>query len=553
MLQQLSISNYTLIESLDISFNRGFNVITGETGAGKSILLGGLSLALGKRADLGSLKDTSKKCIIEAVFNYQSEALLALFDENDLDVEELLRLRREITPSGKSRAFVNDTPVTLDILSAVGKMLIDIHAQHQTLELFNESHQLAIIDGFAEHQTKIATYSDLLLSYKKNKSALATLEAKKNEALKESDYNSFLLEELENARLEQDSQETLERQYQELSNAAEIIEQLSESIGLLNQEEMGVLSQLRRIKAVTLKMAQYGEDYKSLAERIDSTLIELDDIYFELTHLEGRVEQNPELLDSINEQLQLLYSLQKKHQVSSVEELLAVRDRLREEQNFVIDSEEEIAAKKILCESQYRELMELANEIRKRRAAVIPDLESELIGNLSLLGMENAQIKIELKPLEDFSANGLDEVEFLFSANSGGKFSLLKQVASGGELSRIMLSIKAILARFISLPTILFDEIDSGVSGEISTKMASIMDALSENMQVFSITHLPQVAAKGVHHYKVFKQDDGFNTTTQIRLLSNEERIEELAEMLGGKQFSESAVAHAKQLLLKEI
>ncbi len=553
MLQQLSISNYTLIESLDISFQRGFNVITGETGAGKSILLGGLSLALGKRADLGSLKDTSKKCIIEATFNYQSDTLLSFIEENDLDVEELLRLRREITPSGKSRAFVNDTPVTLDILSTIGKMLIDIHAQHQTLELFNESHQLAIIDGFAEHQTKIATYSDLLLSFKKNKTALATLEAKKNEALKESDYNSFLLEELENARLEHDSQETLERQCQELSNAAEIIEQLSESIGLLNQEEMGVLAQLRRIKSVTFKMAQYGEDYKSLAERIDSTLIELDDIYFELTHLEGRVEQNPELLDKINEQLQLLYSLQKKHQVSDVEELIAVRDRLREEQNFVIDSEEEIAAKKLLCESQRRELMELARDIRQRRSAVIPDLESELISNLSLLGMENAQIKIELKPLEDFSVNGLDEVEFLFSANSGGKFSQLKQVASGGELSRIMLSIKAILARFISLPTILFDEIDSGVSGEISTKMAAIMEALSENMQVFSITHLPQVAAKGVYHYKVFKQDDGFNTTTQIRLLSNEERIEELAEMLGGKQFSESAVAHAKQLLLKEI
>lgn len=553
MLQHLSINNYALIESLEIDFKEGFNVITGETGAGKSILLGGLSLVLGKRADLGSLKDASKKCIIEAVFNKHHATLNAIFDQYDLDVEETLRLRREITPSGKSRAFVNDTPVTLDVLSAVGKLLIDIHAQHETLELFNESQQLAIIDGFAVNQSLLLDYQDLLISYKKNKASLAVLEQQKQDALKDSDYKSFLFEELEAAQLLEGMQETLESQYHELSNAATIIEQLSTSIGILHHEDLGVLAQLRMLKSATTKLSEFGKDYESIRERIDSVLIELDDLHYELSRLENRVEQDPHLLESINDQLQAIYNLQKKHQVSSVEELIQIREDLRASLNFVQDSDEAIAAQKMVCDSQEKELRDRASVLRTKRKEVIPNLERELIGNLTLMGMENARFKIELLPLNEFSQTGMDAVEFLFSANSGSKFGHLKQVASGGELSRIMLSVKAILARYIALPTIIFDEIDSGVSGEISNKMALIMEQLSSMMQVFSITHLPQVAAKGTYHYKVFKQDDGTNTVTQMTPLTDSERIVELAEMLGGKQFQESAVAHAKQLLHREI
>ncbi|WP_036385416.1 DNA repair protein RecN [Muricauda sp. MAR_2010_75] len=549
MLANLSIQNYALIDDVNVTFSNGFTTITGETGAGKSILLGGLSLVLGKRADLTSLKNAEQKCVIEAEFDVSKYGLKPFFAENDLDYEDRTILRREILPSGKSRAFVNDTPVTLDVLRALGDQLVDVHSQHQTLRLTENDFQLKVVDALVDNADTLRDYRKHLAEYRKTSKELQELEDFQTSADKEHDYNSFLLKELEEAKLKDGMQEELEAEYEQLSNVEEIMEQLSAGFQLLNDEQLGILGRLGDLKRAFQNLSDFGPAYASLNERIQSVLIETDDIASELEQLKDSVEANPERLETVNGQLQQLYDLQKKHHVASVGELIGIREELSKKVEAVANIETKIKEKKNEVDQLAEQAEGQAKKIRNARNKVIPKLKSMLQENLHALGMPSASFKIEVNPSETFKPNGKDDLVFLFSANKGSDYGELKKVASGGELSRIMLTIKSILATYEQLPTMMFDEIDTGVSGEISNRMGEIMQQMSQTMQVFSITHLPQVASKGQHQFKVFKEEGEEGTSTRMKELSGDERVQELAEMLGGKSVSESALAHARQLL----
>ncbi len=549
MLTNLSIKNYALIDQLNVSFSNGFTVITGETGAGKSILLGGLSLVLGKRADLSSLRDKTIKCVIEAEFKIEKYNLNSFFDKQDLDYEDVTIIRREIQPSGKSRAFVNDTPVTLGVLSKLGERLIDVHSQHQTLQLGDNDFQLKVVDALADNSKILEKYTATLKQYQSITKELEELIVFKDNASKEQDYNSFLLKELESAPLKEGIIEELEQEYEQLNNVELIMEQLAAGNQLLNEEQIGVISALSQLKQVTTKLSSYSNKYSSLNERVQSVFIELDDIASELQDYIENTEANPKVLEEVSAKLQLLYDLQKKHSVLTIEELLAVKEDLDKKVSSSENIDSTIKEKEALLLKQEKALEELALSIRKRRQKVLPNLKKQLENSLSNLGMPSALFNIEVNAATSYKPSGKDDLTFLFSANKGGNYGELKKVASGGELSRIMLVIKAILAKYENLPTIMFDEIDTGVSGEISSQMGVIMKNMSADMQVFSITHLPQVASKGDQHYKVHKTEDKQETTTNLFVLSEEDRIIELAEMLGGKEHSNSAIAHAKELL----
>ena len=549
MLTNLSIKNYALIDHLNVKFTNGFTVITGETGAGKSILLGGLSLVLGKRADLSSLREKDNKCIVEAEFEISKYGLEAFFTENDLDYEKKTIIRREILPSGKSRAFINDSPVTLDILSQLGDQLIDVHSQHQTLRLADNDFQLKVIDALADNGKGLKEYASKLLLYQSTLKELQNLEDFQLSATKEHEYNSFLLQELSSAPLKEGILEELEEQYEQLNNVEIILEQLSHGQQLLNEEQIGVVNLLAELKQVSNKLASFGHQYSDLNERVASVFIELDDISNELNILNEKVEADPEMLEQVNTKLQLLYDLQKKHKVQSITELLDIRNKLEEMVSATENVAMDIDRKKKELQLLATALNTEASNLSKKRKSVIPNLKKQLEDTLIDLGMASATFKIEINASKEFKSTGKDDLTFLFSANKGSDYGDLKKVASGGELSRIMLTIKAILAKYEHLPTMMFDEIDTGVSGEISNKMGDIMQAMSNTMQIFSITHLPQVAAKGVHHFKVYKEEELMGTNTKMKKLSSEERIVELAEMLGGKTLSDSALAHARQLL----
>lgn len=549
MLSKLSIDNYALIDHLEVGFESGFSVITGETGAGKSILLGGLSLVLGKRADLSSLRNKEQKCIIEAEFKIQDYGLKSIFDENDLDYEAHTVIRREILPSGKTRAFVNDTPVTLDVLSQLGNNLIDIHSQHQTLQLTENDFQFKLIDALAQTAGDLRDYGELLQQYQAEAKTLKALMAKQSEAEKEQDYNAHLLQELEAAPLKDGILEALEEQYEQLNNVELITEELSKGNQLLNDEQIGLLNLMTELKLGISKLAGFHGKYGELAVRIQSVAIELDDINTELLGFVEGLEADPALLEEVNGKLQLLYNLQKKHGVADIKELMTIRDALAEKVFETAHLGDKIKATAKKVETLKVALVNAAATLRKKRQAILPQLKKQLENDLAQLGMPSATFQITLQPTDAFRPNGMDELYFLFSANKGMAHDQLKKVASGGELSRIMLVIKALLAKYEKLPTIMFDEIDTGVSGEISNKMAAIMQQMSGAMQVFAITHLPQVASKGMHHFKVFKFDEAQTTKTNMKQLSEEERIVELAQMLGGKEVSPSALAHAKQLL----
>lgn len=549
MLASLSISNFALIDKLEIDFSDGFSIITGETGAGKSILLGALGLVLGKRADLTSLKNKEDKCVIEAHFNILNYNLQPFFVSNDLDYEDETIIRREILPSGKSRAFINDSPVNLQELQELSVFLIDIHSQHQTQELSEVLFQFQIIDSVAENQDNLNLYSTILSSYKKDKSQLAALNIKLQTLLTEQDYNTFLLEELLSAKLKVNEQEELEQVYEQLNNVEFIKENLNKSMALANEEQFGVLQNLKEIKIALQKTVSFSPEYQLFFERINSLTIEFDDIINELSQHTENLIHDPESLELVNQKLQNIYNLQKKHQVNSVAELIEIQNDLDNKVVSVVELEFEI--KKLVSKIQEAtsELDSLALLIRTNRLKAVPVLSEKLIFILEQLGMPNVRFNMELKETDHYFSNGKDELQFLFSANKGSEFGLLKKVASGGELSRIMLAVKAILAQYSSLPTIIFDEIDTGVSGEIANKMATIMKEMSSKMQVFSITHLPQIAAKGKTHYKVFKSIQGNTTVSELKLLTLEERIVEIAEMLSGKDISDSAINHAKALL----
>ncbi len=549
MLTNLSIQNYALIDDVNVAFPKGFTTITGETGAGKSILLGGLSLVLGKRADLTSLKNEEQKCVIEAEFDLSKYQLQQFFKENDLDYEDVTILRREILPSGKSRAFVNDTPVTLDVLRALGDQLVDVHSQHQTMRLTENDFQMKVVDALAGNADNLKEYGAHLQLLKKAAKELKELETFQSDADKEHEYNSFLLKELEDAKLKEGIQEELETEYEQLSNVEQIMEQLSTGHQLLNDEQLGILGRLADLRRAFQALTEFGPAYKSLGERIESVLIETDDIASEIEQLKDTVEADPARLEVVNGQLQLLYDLQKKHHVATVAKLIAIRDELAQKVEAVANIESKIAEKKGEVDRITQQVEAWAQNIHKARKGIVPKLKQVLQENLASLGMPSATFKIEINPSNTFKFNGKDDLEFLFSANKGSSYGELKKVASGGELSRIMLTIKSILATYEHLPTLMFDEIDTGVSGEISNRMGEIMQQMSQNMQVFSITHLPQVASKGQYQFKVYKEESEQGTSTHIKQLGVEERVRELAEMLGGKSISESALAHARELL----
>ncbi|MCA0959386.1 DNA repair protein RecN [Muricauda ruestringensis] len=549
MLANLSIQNYALIDDVSVSFFDGFTTITGETGAGKSILLGGLSLVLGKRADLSSLKSKDQKCVIEAEFDISKYQLKSFFEGNDLDYEETTILRREILPSGKSRAFVNDSPVTLDVMRSLGDQLVDVHSQHQTMRLTDNDFQMKVLDALANNAEYLSNYAKSLDELKKVSKELQKLVDFQSEADKEQDYNTFLLKELEDAKLKEGMQEELEEEYEQLNNVEQIMEQLSAGHQLLNDEQLGVVGRLTDLKRAFQGLVDFGTDYKTLYDRIQSVLIETDDISSELERLKDVVEADPERLEVVNGQLQKLYDLQKKHHTDSVTDLIEIREELAKKVETVANIEDSIGQKREEVDMLTQKTDAWAKKINEGRKAVIPKLNERLQKNLASLGMPSATFKIEVNSSKSFKTNGKDDLVFLFSANKGSNYGELKKVASGGEMSRIMLTIKSILAEYESLPTMMFDEIDTGVSGEISNRMGEIMQQMSSTMQVFSITHLPQVASKGSYQFKVYKQESSEGTSTHIKQLSKDERIQELAEMLGGKSLSESALAHARELL----
>jgi len=549
MITSLSIKNYALIEKLSIDFSKGFSIITGETGAGKSIILGALGLVLGKRADLTSLKNKEEKCIIEAHFEISKYNLKEFFQTNDLDYEDDTIIRREILPSGKSRAFINDSPVNLQELQDLSLFLIDIHSQQQTQELSDEGVQFKIIDAIANNFDTILAYQQLLRTYKSDKSKLNALLKKQSDSGKEQEYNTFLLNELIAAKLKSGEQEELEADFEKLNNVEIIKESIDKSLVIANEEQFGVFHNLNEIKTSLQKIAAFSPEYQNLFDRITSVAIEFDDVSSELQNSSEKLLNDPEKLELTNQKLQLIYNLQKKHQVTSVDELIQIQVNLEDAVLELGNIEEEIALLTKSLEEKVIELDAFAGTIHQNRLTAIPVLSSQLISILETLGMPNVRFKMELMPSETYFQNGKDELQFLFSANKGTDFGLLKKVASGGEMSRIMLAVKAILAQYSKLPTLIFDEIDTGVSGEIAIRMGEIMKEMSAKMQIFAITHLPQIAAKGDSHFKVFKSTVADDTQSELKLLSQEERIIEIAQMLSGANISDSALNHAKQLL----
>jgi DNA repair protein RecN (Recombination protein N) len=549
LLTQLSINNYALINHLSIDFSSGLSIITGETGAGKSILLGALGLVLGNRADLSSLKDTSTKCIVEAKVAISNYSLQDFFISVDLDYEAETIIRREILPSGKSRAFVNDTPVTLNVLNELRSKLIDVHSQHQTMQLSDASFQFEILDALAKNTDRIASYKRGFIQLSSLKKELLSLETAQKEANKQYDYNLHLFTELEDANIKEDEQSGLEDKLEKLNNIEDIKLNLSESLELSIHEEIGLQNVLNALEFKISKIASFSKEYQELADRITSIKIEMDDIASELETANENVDFNPNEVEEINDRLQLLYNLQKKHYVNSNQELLLVFEELSDKVRQVESAEGELNNKKEQILAISEKLDAVAEKISKARTSAIPKLTKQLEFLLTDLGMENARFSIKATLTNTYFNNGKDHLEFLFSANKGGNFGELKKVASGGELSRIMLSVKKVLSENTQLPTIIFDEIDTGVSGEVSNKIAAIMGQMGNNMQVIAITHLPQIAAKGGNHYKVYKEEINGVTTTNLKQLSTEERIKEIAEMLSGKDISDSAMIHAKELL----
>jgi len=549
LLASITIKNYALINELHIDFSSGLSIITGETGAGKSILLGALGLVLGNRADSSTLKNTNKKCVIEAIVSIHSYNLQDFFETEDIDYETNTILRREILPSGKSRAFINDTPVTLLVLSALRARLIDIHSQHQTLQVSDQEFQFQLLDAVANNESKLASYQSGLASYTKEKKKLEEIQHEQREAHLQYDYNSHLYNELLEAKLIEDEQELLEEKLEKINNVEEIKQNLSAALQITTDENIGIQNLLYSLEQKLTKIDSYSKEYQELSDRISSVKIELDDIIGDLESAFEQVDFNPSEATQLNNRLQLIYNLQKKHYVNSISELLTIQSALLIKVNTVENAEQSILDQETIVKGIANKLDAVALKISDARSKIILKLSKQLADILADLGMPHARFQIKNTPSENYYKNGKDSLEFLFSANKGGQYGELKKVASGGELSRVMLAIKKILSENSQLPTIIFDEIDSGVSGEVSNKMAHIMSQMSRKMQVITITHLPQIAAKGNQHYKVYKDEVNHITTTNLKQLSEDERIVEIAEMLSGKIISDSALTHARELL----
>jgi len=549
LLKELKISNFALIETLHVSFSGGMSVITGETGAGKSILLGGLSLVLGKRATLSSVMDSSQKCIVEATFDVTHYDLKQFFEEQHLDYDVEIIIRREIAPSGKSRAFVNDSLVNLDVLSVLASNLIDVHSQHETQILLRSEYQFSLLDALAENDLLLHQYQSALKTYQEVVKEYDALN-QKEQLLKESyDLKRFLHDEIEDANLSIGTQEVLERKVSQLTHVEVLQEYFSEGIGIIESEQSGVLDQMATVRSIMNQVTKKTGDFGALFDKAQSLFVEIEEFLNDLKDKFENLEGNPEDLAPLQEKLNVLYALQHKHKVDSVEAILTVKEQLKKELSTTENLSETLTALSEKRQILHHKLTDLSTAIHERRVKAIPFVIEEMTALIAQMGMENAQFRIDLFEASDFLSNGKDQLNFLFAANSGSVFNPLNKVASGGELSRIMLAIKSILCRFKKLPTIIFDEIDSGVSGKISNSMALIMETLANKMQVIAITHLPQVAAKGNAHFKVFKTVNNNKTETQVNSLSFAERVEEIAQMLSGEELTETALAHAKNLL----
>ncbi len=550
MLRSLYIQNYALIEKLDINFDSGFSVITGETGAGKSIILGAIGLLLGQRADVKSIRTGASKCVIEARFDISAYGMQPFFEENELEYEEECILRREVYASGKSRAFINDTPASLAQMKELGELLVDVHSQHQNLLLNKEGFQLNVLDILSHNEEVLAAYQSV---YKEWKQALHDLEeimARAEQDRADEDYIRFQLEQLEEARLSEGEQEELEQEADTLSHAEEIKAGLYRAGQTLYSDEGGLLSGLKDCLNAMLGLQNVFPVAGELAERLESTYIELKDISQEISGKEEEVEFNPARLEEVNERLNLIYTLQQKHRVSTIGELLALENEYAMKLSAITSSEEDIEKLRASCDVLYNKVKKQAAVLTKARTAAAREVEKQMASRLVPLGMPNVRFQVEMGTRKEPGMHGIDTVNFLFSANKNGALQNISSVASGGEIARVMLSVKAMIAGAVKLPTIVFDEIDTGVSGEIADRMADIMQEMGEsNRQVISITHLPQIAARGRAHYKVYKQDNENETNSHIRRLTDNERVEEIAHMLSGATLTEAALNNARALL----
>jgi DNA repair protein RecN (Recombination protein N) len=549
MITALSIENYALIEKLSVNFSFGFTVITGETGAGKSILLGALGLVLGNRADLSALKNSNQKCVIEAHFSISSYQLQDFFAAHDLDYESETIIRREILPSGKSRAFINDTPVNLSELQALGAKLIDVHSQHETQALNDDDFQFQLVDAVAGNIEIVTTYQHALKAYRKAQTTLQEKQVARAQAFQEQDYHSFLWEELVAAQLIAGSQEEMESQLEKLTHVELIQTQLAKVLSAMQSESFGVVDQLKDSKNALSKIASFSPEYQQFLTRISSVLIEIDDIAAELHQGTEELQADPETLQSLQDQLQTIYTLQKKHQVHTIDALLEIQASLQSKMVSLTNLDDEIVQLEQEVSGYLQELEQLAQTLTQNRQAAVGPLVGEIQQIVANLGMPNAQFAIEFPAKTTFTLQGNTGIQLLFAANKGAQLGSLKKVASGGELSRIMLAVKAILSTKIQLPTLILDEIDTGVSGEIAHKMGEIMRGMSRNIQLFAITHLPQIAGKGQHHFKVYKEDDDTRTKSNIKALNVEERIQEIAQMLSGELVTAAAIGQARELL----
>ena len=550
MLRSLKIQNYALIEKLDISFNEGFSVITGETGAGKSIILGAIGLLLGQRADIKSIRTGATKCIVEAHFDVASYDMCKLFEDNELEYDDECILRRELLASGKSRAFVNDTPVQLSLMKELGERLIDVHSQHQNLLLNKEDFQMSVLDVLADNDGLMKEYKELYQAWKKAKHDLENLKIQAEQERSDEDYLRFQLEQLESAAFKDGEQEELEQEAEVLSHAEEIKEQLYRLEQLLNGEGMNVLSALKECTAISSLLGKVFSQAGEIYSRLDSAYIELKDLADEIADYEENIEVNPRRLEEVNERLNLLYTLQQKHRVSDVSSLLAIQADFASRLSTITSFDEEIVRLEQLSLELFGKVKKQALLLTNSRKQSGKVMEKHMKERLMPLGMPNVQFVVEIGERKEPCVSGMDTVIFLFSANKNGSLNAISSVASGGEIARVMLSLKALIAKAVKLPTIIFDEIDTGVSGEIADRMADIMLEMGENeRQVISITHLPQIASRGKQHYKVYKEDNDMETNSHIRNLNHQERVEEIAHMLSGASLTEAALQNAHVLL----
>ncbi len=549
MLNSLSIRNYALITSLDVEFKAGLNMITGETGAGKSILLGALSLLLGTRADSQVLKDKDQKCLVEGVFSLSGLDLKQLFGENDLDYDNPTILRREITPQGKSRAFINDTPVTLPVLRAIGGQLVDIHSQHQNLLINDPVYALHVVDQYGRLQGTHDEFARIYSRYRQLSQSVRQLQDKLSRAKADQDYLEFQLMQLEEAKLSADEQEILEQEQLLQEHAGEIHLQLSQGVQMLHESEDSILLRLKQILSGLQSIAPFYNEISEPVSRFQATYIELQELSRELGQMQSHVEADPSRLNEIIERLDVINGLEKKHQVTSVAELLGLQAHFQEQLDVIQTSDDEIIALKAELEQVTAELSLAAQKLSGERVKIFPEFEKNVSELVRELGMPNGRFEVHHEKSEEFTQDGMDEIRFYFSANKNQPAEELSIVASGGETSRLMLSIKSLISNSLAIPTVIFDEIDSGVSGDIADKVGNLISRISSGRQVLNITHLPQVASKGDYHYKVFKYDDATTTHTTMKLLSPDERVTELAQMLSGESITPEAMENARVLL----